>query len=79
MSCCFGIKARTIVYYVFISAALGYLIYCIIKIPQYRYMAIIIIVLVAAFQVSIWRFFPSERMRIQHKAKCRIDSGNYAA
>jgi len=52
-----------------VLALLGYLVYCVIAIPQYRWAALLILPLLPIYAFSLWRFLPSERRWVNQKAK----------
>ncbi|RNF17550.1 uncharacterized protein Tco025E_04785 [Trypanosoma conorhini] len=57
-----------------ITALLGaYLVYIIVWVPVYRYVAIIFVLLLLAFSLSAWRFLPSERAYVREKAEGIVD------
>ncbi|GET90123.1 hypothetical protein, conserved [Leishmania tarentolae] len=59
----------TAVYYVCLAAICIYLVICILAVPQYRFVALMIFVLVVLYATSAWRLLPSERLVVREMAE----------
>ncbi|CBZ28570.1 conserved hypothetical protein [Leishmania mexicana MHOM/GT/2001/U1103] len=57
------------VYYVCLAAICIYLVICILTVPQYRFVALMIFVLVTLCATSAWRLLPSEWLVVREMAE----------
>lgn len=56
-------------YYTCLAVVLAYLVFCAILVPDYRYVALIVMALIVACATSAWRLLPSERLVVRIKAE----------
>ncbi|KAG5500528.1 hypothetical protein JKF63_03622 [Porcisia hertigi] len=71
MFCISGV-CRRVVYYGFLVLLAVYLVLCVVMIPQYRYLAIMILIVMALYATSAWRWLPSERRVVREKAEAMV-------
>ncbi|KAG5475121.1 hypothetical protein CUR178_04572 [Leishmania enriettii] len=62
-SCCDSL------YYVFLAAICIYLVICVVAVPQYRFVALMVFALVALYTTSAWRLLPSEQLVVRELAE----------
>lgn len=62
-SCC------TVVNYLCLAVVFLYLVVCVLLVPQYRFVALLVFALVALYATSAWRFLPSERFTVRERAE----------
>lgn len=62
-----------VIYYVVILAAFAFLLYIIIKVPQYRFWAIAAIVFFAFVKFRLWRCFPCEKKAVRKQLASEIE------
>ncbi|CAG9577310.1 conserved hypothetical protein [Leishmania major strain Friedlin] len=56
-------------YYICLAAICIYLFVCILAVPQYRFVALMIFALVTLYATSAWRLLPSERLVVREMAE----------
>ncbi|KPI87885.1 hypothetical protein ABL78_3042 [Leptomonas seymouri] len=67
-SCCASTCCK-ITYYVCLVAVFVYLILCVLLIPKYRYVALMLIGVAVLYATSAWRLLPSERLNVRERAE----------
>lgn len=72
-SCCCHSIALKVLLYLVLAVAAGDLIYCIVAIPKYRWVALILMVLALVFLFNLWRYFPCERRMMRKKAEALVE------
>ncbi|KAL7699521.1 hypothetical protein NQL31_004734 [Lotmaria passim] len=67
-SCCSS-TCCNVVYYVCLACVFMFLILCVLLIPKYRYVALMVLGVVVLYATSAWRLLPSERHAVQRRAE----------
>ncbi|KPA85239.1 hypothetical protein ABB37_01591 [Leptomonas pyrrhocoris] len=67
-SCCSSTCCK-VIYYICLAIVFIYLILCVLLIPQYRYVALMVIAVVVLYATSAWRLLPSERSVVRERAE----------
>ncbi|KAG5474444.1 hypothetical protein LSCM1_03228 [Leishmania martiniquensis] len=68
MACVTGMCCR-VLYYACLAAICIYLVVCVLLVPQYRVVALMIFALVALYATSAWRRLPSEQLVVRERAE----------
>lgn len=59
----------TIVYYLCLAVVFLYLLLCVVLVPAYRYVALMLMALAVLYASSAWRLLPSERLVVRRRAE----------